>query len=584
MRRIFSSKFETVTSDDDTITITVASPALQGRGGGYHNNSAAPKGRPGWADLGGEYLHFTLYKENKDTMEAVAFCASQLKVAPKSFQFSGTKDRRAVTVQRCSAYRLRADQLAPLNRRLRGSRIGDFQHQKTGLELGDLGGNEFVITLRDCHFPGENGFDLQERVALAESVLSESVKSFKTGGFINYYGLQRFGSFATSTDTVGVKILQGDLGGAVSDILSFAPASLAAAEAHDPSTLISYDDCHRAEALNIWLTTQNANAALDKLPSKFSAEKNIIMHLGRRREGNPMTNLTDYQGALLTIPRNLRLMYVHAYQSLVWNVVAGKRWELYGDKVVEGDLVLVSEHQAKAEETVQPTVDDQGEEIVLPAATDRANQTEDFERGRALSAEEAASGAYNIFDVVLPLPGWDVIYPKNAVGEEYKTFMASERGGGLDPYDMRRPQKDFSLSGGYRKIMARPGEGMSYEIKTYVQDNEQLVQTDLEKLVSEGKAEGFGPPRPRFDADRAVEKQSNGHANTADGAVNVKTEESNDETDHAAVKVEDETPETKIAVILKMKLGSSQYATMALRELMKKGGVQTYKPDFGSGR
>ena len=40
----------------------------------------------------------------------------------------------------------------------------------------------------------------------------------------------------------------------------------------------------------------------------------------------------------------------------------------------------------------------------------------------------------------------------------------------------------------------------------------------------------------------------------------------------------------KIAVILKMQLASSQYATMALRELMKAGGVKAFKPEFMGGR
>jgi len=142
----------------------------------------------------------------------------------------------------------------------------------------------------------------------------------------------------------------------------------------------------------------------------------------------------------MQIQRNLRLMYVQAYQSFVWNVCAGRRWERFGGNVVAGDLVLVSEHKDKEIDVVaQEDVDEAGEVIVKPAADDAAVEASDaFERARALTKEEVDGGKYSIFDVVLPQPEFDVEYPKNEIGEYYKEFIASERGGGLDPHDMRR--------------------------------------------------------------------------------------------------------------------------------------------------
>lgn len=549
MRRIFKSRLETATDDNGAMIITAASTTSNWGSRSTDNatrKQPQQKGKLGWQELGGEYLHFSLYKENKDTMEVVAFLARQLKMKPQAFQFAGTKDRRGVTVQRVSVYRVYADRLFPLNRSLRGAKIGNYQYQPTGLELGELTGNEFVITLRECDFGAAVEPSPEERVQAASDVVGTAIRHLSERGYINYYGLQRFGTFSTRTDTIGVKMLQGDFKGAIDAILDYSLAALAAAQ--DPlsgNDIVSSDDKARAHALHSFKSTGKAHPAIDDLPRKFSAEANIIRHIGGSGRSS------DYLGAIQTIPRNLRLMYVHAYQSLVWNFAASERWKRFGDRVLEGDLVLINEHKVKAADAVKPEdVDADGEVVVHPAEEDSAQSAEDlFTRARALGKDEAESGDYTIFDVVLPTPGYDILYPANDMAEFYKTFMASEKGGGLDPHDMRRKWKDVSLSGSYRKLLARPANDFSFDVKAYTNDNEQFVQTDVDRL-NRGSADANGHKAE----SKVSEDQGSGEA------------------------------ASKIAVILKLQLGSSQYATMALRELMKLGGVKTYKPDFGGGR
>ncbi|KAL6236999.1 hypothetical protein BDW75DRAFT_205410 [Aspergillus navahoensis] len=560
IRRIFNSQIESSTNNEGMMVISAAANRnkknTQGGGRGNGSGGGRERTRVNWDELGGQYLHFTIYKENKDTMEVISFIARQLKMNPKSFQFAGTKDRRGVTVQRACAYRLQADRLAKLNRTLRNAVVGDFEYQTHGLELGDLFGNEFVVTLRECEIPGINIQDRAAAVTKTKELVNASLENLYQRGYFNYYGLQRFGSFSTRTDTVGVKILQDDFKGACDSILDYSPHILAAAQAEagqgegeaPTATNISSEDKARALAIHIFQTTGRVTEALDKMPRKFSAESNIIRHLGRSKN--------DYLGALQTIPRNLRLMYVHAYQSLVWNLAVGERWRLYGDHVVEGDLVLIHEHRDKdgsSSATPAPgagasgetaTVDADGEIIIVPQEHDSAFAVEDtFTRARALTAAEAHSGLYSIFDIVLPLPGFDVLYPSNKMTDFYKEFMGSPRGGGLDPFNMRRKWKDASLSGSYRKVLSRMGGDYSVDVRLYSRDDEQFVRTDLENLTF---------------------KTRNG------GDVDMEKKEGGSEGD-------------KLAIVLKFQLGSSQYATMALRELMR-GKVKAYKPDFGGGR
>ena len=581
IRRIFSSKIDSFTDKDGVLVLTAAAPEAihgsnKGRNHGWgNNNNNKPHGanfgsssRPNkltWQERGGEYLHFSLAKENKDTLEVISYLTKQLKTNTKTFQFAGTKDRRAVTVQRVSAYRIEAERLAGLNRSLRYAAVGDYEYHKQGLELGDLRGNEFVVTLRDCHLEGATiEQNSRDRKWQLQSYLTESLGHLRERGFLNFYGLQRFGTYATRTDVVGVKILKGDFQGACDAILEFSPNALNASSS-EVGILVGQDDRARAEGINIYRTTSRINEALDKIPRKFSAETNIIRHLGRHKQ--------DFVGALMGIQRNLRLMYVHAYQSLVWNLAVGERWRLYGDKVVEGDLVLVNEHKDKQTDNFpvpQQGVDADGEVVIEPSGDDRAYEKDDmFERARALTAEEASSGKYSIFDIVLPLPGFDVLYPVNESGTWYKTFMATEAGGELDPYDMRRKQKDFSLSGGYRKVLARIGEDWEMRVEEYADGDgdKQFVETDMDKIKKgEQKDGGTLHSRPQ-DAD-------------GEGTAEVIEDPQNEVKTRVGANAQSRT---RLAAVLKFQLGSSQYATMALRELSI-GGIQAYKAEFMGGR
>lgn len=135
------------------------------------------------------YCWFVLYKENKDTMDAINLLSKLLKLKSGMFGYAGTKDRRAITTQWVSVYRVRAEQLQNLNSTLRNLCVGNFRYCKEPLKLGSLSGNQFIVTLRN--------------VTGDHSTIEESLESLKVNGFINYFGLQRFGTTSVPTHKIG---------------------------------------------------------------------------------------------------------------------------------------------------------------------------------------------------------------------------------------------------------------------------------------------------------------------------------------------------------------------------------------------
>ncbi|KAL2261907.1 hypothetical protein VTK26DRAFT_3031 [Humicola hyalothermophila] len=469
IRRIFNSRFETAADAFGVITATPARWGQNNRGGnngGRRDNNRPRDHAREFKELG-EYLHFTLYKENKDTMDAINTIARLLKVKASTFGFAGTKDRRAATVQRISVYRQKPSNLTWLNSRIANVKVGQFEFAKEPLQLGQHGGNEFIITLKNCQPLGGADCSLAQRMKMIQQAVECGLAYLKHNGYINYFGLQRFGTHSIGTHSLGMKILQGNYEGFIDDVLHvddelihevFNAPSYSYGGSKDSQN--SREEQDRARAITAWKATKNADKALQILPKRFSSESAIIRHLGKTPR--------DFTGAVLSITRGMRMMYIHAYQSYVWNYVATRRWSKYGPKVIEGDLVLITGARR------QDTPDD----VYNPY--DDCDEDDLFAQARVLTAADVASGKYTIFDIVLPTPGYDVLYPRNDIGEYYVEFMGKPENGALNPYEMRRKQREFSLSGSYRHLVGRFIGEPQYAIRAYCDDTEQMYPTDLD--------------------------------------------------------------------------------------------------------
>ncbi|RPA86395.1 tRNA pseudouridine synthase D [Ascobolus immersus RN42] len=532
VRRIFQGKFESSTTGPSGII------ELNDTIGEGERRRAANTRRNGDGTPRGKYLHFTLYKENKDTMEVLNNLGRIIKLPPKAkgktFGFAGTKDRRAITAQRVSALNINAERLAGLNKgKANAFKFGNFEYKDTGLGLGDLKGNEFAITLRNITVDGNKNVDIE----VLRDIVANSAASFQETGFINYFGLQRFGTFATGTHDVGRKLLQQDWFGAVKEIMDYDKSMLE----ENPDVKVGRDDRDRARAIELFFSGDKGKfqEAYEKMPRRFSAE-GIIIRKAIEIGLNPADGTTgSWLGTLTPIPHNLRTMYLHAYQSYIWNHAASQRAKLYpANAVVEGDLVLYTESEEVLEE-----FDQDGDPIVV----DQSNVKKQFARARPLSKEEAESGKWTVEDIVLPMPGYDVEYPKNEVYQTYESLMKLD---GLDPHDMKRSQREMSLSGSYRHVIGKTLAPVEWDVKR-LKHLEKAVKTDLE-LIAE---------------------KSGGNPTEASLAEAASTE--------AEPSVDAMEEDTELAVVFKLQLGTSQYATMALRELMKEGGVQAFQTEFG---
>uniref|UniRef100_A0A0K0FV87 Putative pseudouridine synthase (inferred by orthology to a C. elegans protein) n=1 Tax=Strongyloides venezuelensis TaxID=75913 RepID=A0A0K0FV87_STRVS len=259
-----------------------------------------------WDNDTPDYCHFTLSKENKDTSYAVREIATKCGLNVKLFSFSGNKDRRGVTSQKVAAYRVKIEKLIRVSKSIKNIRLHDFEYKNHALGLGDNIGNRFQIILRD----------VGDKLTLGD--IKARCEGTDKYGFLNYFGHQRFGTLGINTAEIGRLILKKDYQGAIDRILS------------------SKKDMSREtfqEALFSYANDKDAKKAFSLI--KGNGKKHSI-------EGNLLKALIDKSGnchnALFSLPRETISLYIHAFQSYIFNEVISQRIEKYGPTLLEGDI------------------------------------------------------------------------------------------------------------------------------------------------------------------------------------------------------------------------------------------------------
>ena len=250
----------------------------------------------------GRYVIAKVWHRNWEANRLVRRLASNLHVGRPRIGFAGTKDARSVATQLMS-FDAPADEVGRLT--IPDVAVSGLYNSRRAISIGDLIGNRFDIRVASV----EGGAD----------VVQECRERLDTlGGFPNYFGVQRFGTIRPITHLIGKDLVAGDLEGAVMRY---------AANPMDDSS----EGCDVRRDLQ---ETRDFERAFREFPMKFTFERMMIGHLKDTPE--------DYRGALRRLPNNLLMMFVHAYQSYMFNRILSERMRrgLPIERPIPGDHVL----------------------------------------------------------------------------------------------------------------------------------------------------------------------------------------------------------------------------------------------------
>ncbi len=252
-----------------------------------------------------DFLHTDMEKFNSDVPFCIKRLTRYLQLSQKRIGYAGLKDKRAITCQRISIFQPPAERLQEFSSKLMDLRNAEWGSER--IEIGSLKGNLFTITIR--------AIELEEKET-RKRILNFFAEA-KSNGIANFFGEQRFGGIRQITHRVGREFVKGNIEGAVMLYLT--------------GQAEKEEDAVKSARKNLSETRDFARA-VKEFPDKYRFERAIIHHLCK--------NPNDFVNAFGKLPKSIRFLFTHAFQSHLFNRIIEERLKQgFGLKQVEGDIL-----------------------------------------------------------------------------------------------------------------------------------------------------------------------------------------------------------------------------------------------------
>jgi len=369
----------------------------------------------------GNFTIAEVSSRNWETHTLVQEIAHRLHFSQRRISFAGTKDKRAWTVQLMSFDHVSPEQMSTLH--IKDVSFENIFQSDVPVRIGALVGNRFDITIRN----------------ISEDVVPEQVIPLispfkKWGGFPNFYGIQRFGVIRPITHLVGKYIIEGD----------FEKAAMTYIGNPLPG------ENETTYALRAELEkTRDYKKAFQTYPETLNFEKAMLNKL--------IQDPHDFIGAFKELPKNLLMMFVNAYESVLFNKILSER--------IRRNIPI---HQAVIGDIISPMRKDVIVNEAIPVTESNIDKV-----NTQISKKKAV--------VTGLLVGYDTTYATGEMGEIEHAIIDSQK---IDIRDFIIPEIPFLSSSGTRRPLLALLSCLEWtlHIDEYAQDHQALtLRFELQK-------------------------------------------------------------------------------------------------------